>query len=53
MDTTGSHGSTQGTYTVKYGGDTFEFHGVDMPPPSGVFGTNYTRFVEYGFYVAI
>jgi hypothetical protein len=22
------------------------FHGVEMPPPSGAFGTNYTRFVE-------
>ena len=46
MDTMGSQDSTQGTYTVKYGEDKFEFHGVDMPPPSGAFGTNYTRSVE-------
>lgn len=48
MDTLGSKTSDEGTYTVKYGGDKFEFHGVDMPPPSGVFGTNYTRFVKDG-----
>jgi len=48
MDTLGSQTSTEGTYTVKYGEDRFEFHGVDMPPPSGVFGTNYTRFVKDG-----
>ena len=46
MDTMGSQDSTQGTYTVKYREDKFEFHGVDMPPPSGAFGTNYTRSVE-------
>ena len=46
MDTMGSQGSTQGTYTVKCGEDKFEFHGVDMAPPSGAFGTNYTRSVE-------
>jgi hypothetical protein len=46
MDTMGSQDSTEGAYTVKYGEDVYEFHGVDMPPPSGVFGTNYTRFVK-------
>ena len=46
MDTMGSQDSTQGTYTVKYREDKFEFHGVDMPLPSGAFGTNYTRSVE-------
>jgi hypothetical protein len=46
MDTMGSQSSTKGTYTVKYGEDVYEFHGVDMPPPSGVFGTNYMRFVK-------
>jgi hypothetical protein len=45
MDTKGSQDTEKGVYTVKYGDDVFEFHGVDMPPPSGVFGTNYTRFV--------
>ena len=48
MDTMGSQDSTQGVYTVKYGKDIFEFHGVDMPPPYGVFGTNYARFVKGG-----
>lgn len=43
MDTKGRQDSTQGEYTVKYGDDTFVFHGVDMPPPSGYFGTNYSR----------
>jgi hypothetical protein len=54
MDTKGSQDSTQGTYTVKYGEDAFEFHGVDMPPPTGVFGTNYTRlFQGYAYHMFI
>jgi hypothetical protein len=44
MDTKGSQESAQGMYTVELGDMKFEFHGVEMPPPSGVFGTNYTRF---------
>ena len=48
MDTTGAQDSEQGVYIVKYGEESYEFHGVNMPPPSGVFGTNYTRFVEDG-----
>ena len=46
MDTMGSKGTTKGLYTVGYGDEEFVFHGVEMPPPSGFFGTNYTRFVE-------
>lgn len=46
MDTLGSQESTEGMYTIKHGDMTFEFHGVEMPPPSGVIGTNYTRFVR-------
>ena len=46
MDTKGSQDSTQGVYTVKYGANEFVFHGVDMPPPSGVFATNYSRCVR-------
>jgi hypothetical protein len=46
MDTKGSQDSTKGMYTVKCGKDSFEFHCVDMPPPSPVFTTNYTRFVK-------
>jgi hypothetical protein len=45
MDTLGSQDVTKGVYTVKCGDDVFEFHGVDMPPPSGMFGVNYTRYV--------
>lgn len=45
MDTKGSQTRVQGVYTVKYGDDLFVFNGVDMPPPSGVFGTNYSRCV--------
>jgi len=44
MDTKGSQTTVQGVYTVKNGNDSFVFHGVDMPPPSGVFGTNYSRY---------
>jgi hypothetical protein len=46
MHTKGSQDSSVGAYTVKHGEDSFVFHGVNMPPPSGVFGTNYSRFVE-------
>ena len=46
MDTKGSQESVKGVYTVKCGGDLFTFHDVDMPPPSGCFGTNYTRCVK-------
>jgi len=45
MDTKGSQTTAQGEYTVKHGNDSFVFHGVDMPPPSGVFGINYSRYV--------
>ena len=45
MDTMGSQVVTKGTYTIKLGDEMYKFHGVEMPPPSGVFGTNYTRFV--------
>jgi hypothetical protein len=53
MDTVGSQDVTRGMYTVRYGDETYEFHGVEMPPPSGVFGTNYTRFVviEYAVHM--
>ena len=45
MDTMESQDVVKGTYTVKYSDETYEFHGVEMAPPSGVFRTNYTRFV--------
>jgi len=48
MNAMGAQSSGKGMYTVGYGDVKFEFHGVDMPPPSGVFGTNYARFVEVG-----
>lgn len=51
MDTVGSQDMVKGTYAVKYGDETYEFHGVEMAPPSGVFGTNYTRFVVIGYAV--
>jgi hypothetical protein len=43
MDTLGSQASTHGVYTVDAGREKCEFHKVEMAPPSGVFGTNYTR----------
>jgi hypothetical protein len=46
MDTKGSQDLKKGMYTVKCGEDSFEFHCADMPPPSGVFATNHTRFVK-------
>ena len=45
MDTKGSQKGTEGMYVVENGDEKYEFHGVEMPPPSGVFGTNYTRCV--------
>lgn len=45
MDTKGSQDVTQGVYSVKCGDDVFTFNGVDLPPPSGMFGVNYTRYV--------
>lgn len=45
MDTMGSQEGTQGFYSVKCGDDIFTFNKVDMPPPSGMFGVNYTRYV--------
>ena len=50
MDTRGSQEKVEGDYSVVHGDDTFTFHGVDMPPPSGVFGTNYSRYVRDGVY---
>jgi hypothetical protein len=50
MDTMGSQDVTKGMYTVKWGNETYEYHGVEMPPPSGVFGTNYTQFVPIRLY---
>ena len=44
MDTRGSQDGSKGMYVVEFGDLKFEFHGVEMPPPSGVVGTNYTRF---------
>ena len=52
MDTKGSQTTVQGEYTVKYGNDAFVFHGVNMPPPSGVFGTNYSRYVGSRWFYA-
>ena len=49
MDTLGSQDVAKGMYTVGCGDETYEFHGVEMPPPSGVFRTNYTRFVAIGY----
>jgi len=46
MHTMGAQDTTKGIYTVKYGEDAFEFHGAEMSPPSGVFATNYSRFVR-------
>ena len=43
MDTMGSQDVTKGVYSVKCRDDTFEFNGVDLPPPSGMFGVNYAR----------
>lgn len=53
MDTMGSQSSVSGAYTVKYGDDEFEFHQVEMPPPSGVFGANYTRYVDEKFIIQL
>ena len=44
MDARGLQDVQKGVYTVKYKSDEFVFHGVKLPPPSGVFGTNYTRY---------
>jgi len=52
MDTKGSKTTVQGVYTVKCGDDSFAFHGVEMPPPSGVFGTNYSRYVNNRYHYA-
>ena len=43
MDTLGSQAGIEGTYTVDVGREKYDFHKVEMAPPSGVFGTNYTR----------
>lgn len=48
MDTRGLQDTEKGEYTVKYGGDSFVFHGVEMAPPSGYFATNYARYVKNG-----
>ena len=44
MDAGGAQDVQHGEYTVKYKDDEFVFHGVELPPPSGVFGTNYSRY---------
>ena len=49
MDTKGAQDTAQGEYTVEYGTDKFTFHGFDMPPPSGLIATNYSRCVHYGW----
>ena len=48
MDTLGTQGKIKGIYTVEVGDDSFDFHDVNMPPPSGVYGVNYSRFVKDG-----
>ena len=48
MDAIGSQDSVWGPYTVKCGDNPFIFHDVEMPPPSGVVGVNYTRSVNGG-----
>ena len=53
MDTKGSQDVTKGMYSIKCGNETYEFNGVEMPPPSGVFGTNYTRYVASGYAVHV
>lgn len=46
MDTKWSQSTVQGVYTIRHGDDSFLFHGVEMPLPSGFFGRNYARFVR-------
>jgi hypothetical protein len=37
--------SSKGTYMVEVDGIPIEFHGVELAPPCGVFGVNYSRYL--------
>jgi hypothetical protein len=37
--------SSKGTYMLQVDEIPIEFHGVELAPPSGVFGVNYARYV--------
>jgi len=37
--------STKGTYMLEIDDTPIEFHGVELAPPTGVFGVNYSRYL--------
>jgi hypothetical protein len=37
--------SSEGTYMLEVDGVPIEFHGVELAPPTGVFGVNYSRYL--------
>ncbi|KAF8054723.1 hypothetical protein FPV67DRAFT_1682217 [Lyophyllum atratum] len=49
MDGSGQMASegSSGTYSVVVGGTAFDFHDVELAPPTGVFGQNYSRGIHF------
>ena len=45
MDSSGNKSGSHGTYTVSDTKYEHTFNGVEMPPPCGYFGVNYSRYV--------
>jgi hypothetical protein len=43
--------SSKGTYMLEVDGIPVEFHGVELAPPSGVFGMNYARYLSLCAYI--
>lgn len=40
------HGRRWGTYSIAAGQNCFDFHNVELAPPTGVFGQNYSRAIH-------
>ena len=44
MNPSGKRTRASGKYTICNGEDPVDFHNVELAPPAGVFGANYTRY---------
>ncbi|GLB45835.1 hypothetical protein LshimejAT787_3200060 [Lyophyllum shimeji] len=51
MDGSGQMASegSSGTYSVVLGDATFDFHNVELAPPAGIFGQNYSRGIHFEY----
>jgi hypothetical protein len=45
MDANAKQDDPKGSYTIDYRGMPITFYGVDLAPPTGMLGMNYSRYV--------